>query len=321
MQRRSAPDSIRRKLRLVLDARRFARSNLGLRTGESFTTYSDIGRDTLLLLLSAAHRDTLRPYVWRFPVVGELPYRGYFDFSEARRAAARLGQAGFDTYLRPSDAFSTLGWFNDPLLNTTLGRDSLELVNTVLHELTHNTLFIKGRAEFNESFASFVGARGAEAFYRTRGAETAAGEVDARWRDEKILAAFWRRLAHSLDSAFAAHPASRAERLWARDSVFAVARRELVGRIGLRLRTVSPLYGERVALNNASVLARRVYGRGLELFDVVYWCEGRSVSQAIQRVTSLVRQRREDPFILVAAWARERCPGLIREAGVNPDDP
>jgi predicted aminopeptidase len=319
--RRSAPDSVRRKLRLVLDARRFARSSLGLRVGESFTTYSDIGRDTLLLLLSAAYRDTLRPYVWRFPIVGHLPYRGYFDFSEARHAAATLGRAGFDTYLRPSDAFSTLGWFNDPLLNTTLARDSLELVNTVLHELTHNTLFLKGRAEFNESFASFVGARAAEAFYRSRGAEVAAMEVEARWRDEKILAAFWRRLAHSLDSAFAAHPGSRIDRLTARDSVFAAARRELVGRIGLRLRTVSPLYGERVALNNASVLARRVYGRGLELFDVLYWCEGRSLSQTIKRVTSLVRGKREDPFTLVGSWARERCPALLREAGVNPDDP
>jgi predicted aminopeptidase len=318
--RRNAPDSVRSKLRLVLDARQFARSQLGFKTGESFTTYSDIGRDTLLLLLSAAYRDTLRPYVWRFPVVGQLPYRGYFDFAEARRAAATLGEAGFDTYLRPSDAFSTLGWFNDPLLSTTLSRDSLELVNTVLHELTHNTLFLKGRAEFNESFASFVGARGAEAFYRSRGAEVAALEVEARWRDEKILAAFWRRVAHSLDSAFAAH-GSRAERLLARDAVFSAARRELTGSIGLRLRTVSPLYGERVALNNAAVLARRVYGRGLEVFDVLYWCEGRSLGQTIRRVTSLVRGRREDPFRLIAAWARDRCPSLLLEAGVRPDDP
>jgi predicted aminopeptidase len=318
--RRSAPDSVRRKLRLVLDARQFARSQVGLKTGESFTTYSDVGRDTLLLLLSAAYRDTLRPYVWRFPIVGQLPYRGYFDFAEARRAAASLGRAGFDTYLRPSDAFSTLGWFNDPLLSTTLAHDSLELANTVLHELTHNTLFLKGRAEFNESFASFVGSRGAEAFYRTRGAGVAALEVEARWRDEKILAAFWRRLAHSLDSAFAAHPTSRLQRLIARDSVFAAARHELAGRIGLRLRTVSPLYGERVAMNNASVLARRVYGRGLELFDVMYWCEGRSLAQTVKRVTSLVRGKREEPFRLVAVWAQNHCAALLREAGVNPDD-
>lgn len=206
-------------------------------------------------------------------------------------------------------------------MSTTLARDSLELVNTVLHELTHSTLFIKGRAEFNESFASFVGARGAEEFYRARGAELAAAEVDARWRDEKILAAFWRRLAHSLDSAFSAHPGSRAERLIARDSVFAAARRELVGRIGLRLRTVSPLYGERVALNNASVLARRVYGRGLELFDILYWCEGRSLRQTISRVIGLVRAKPEDPFLVLAGWARGACRALIGETGVVPEDP
>jgi predicted aminopeptidase len=159
----SAP--VRAKLGLVLEARGFAARDLELRAGESFTSYSQLDRDTLILVVSAAHADQLRAHTWWFPIVGRVPYKGYFDFAAARREARRLADAGLDVYLRPADAYSTLGWFNDPLLSTTLARDSMELVKTVVHELTHNTFYAAGSAGFNESFASFVGSRGAAAFF------------------------------------------------------------------------------------------------------------------------------------------------------------
>ena len=157
VERGGVDAATRDKLRLVLDARRFAVDSLGLNAGRSFTRYTDIGRDTLVLVLSAAHRDRLEAYSWWFPIVGRVPYKGYFDFGEARRAARGLRARGFDVYLRPSSAYSTLGWFDDPLLNTTLQEDSVDLANTVVHELTHNLFYAPGQAVFNESFASFVG--------------------------------------------------------------------------------------------------------------------------------------------------------------------
>ena len=121
--------------------------SIGLEAEESFTTFSPLDRDTLVLVLSGAYRDRLMAYTWWFPIVGRVPYKGYFDFDRARSAQAQeLDDRGFDVYLRPSPAFSTLGWFNDPLLSTSLHADTLDLANTVIHELTHNTFYASGSA-------------------------------------------------------------------------------------------------------------------------------------------------------------------------------
>jgi predicted aminopeptidase len=296
-------DSVtRRKLEIVLEARAYARDSLRLRTGESFTTYSPLDKDTLVLVLSAAYRDRLEPYTWWFPIVGRVPYKGYFDFDAARRAARQFYQDGYDVSLRPSDAFSTLGWFNDPLLSTSLKRDSIDLVNTVIHELTHNTFYAPSNVAFNESFASFVGARGAAAFFRERGQPVAAARVDAGWQDEKLLGDFWAALTRTLDSAYAAHRDSRQARIAVRDTVYHRARAELIFRIGPSLRTVSPRYAERVALDNASLLARRVYARNLDLFDQIYVRQGGNLRHTIGRIIALARSSPKDPYGALRKW-------------------
>ena len=293
----------RRKLEIVLAARQYAKDSIQLKTEESFTTYSKLDRDTLVLVLSAAYRDRLEAYTWWFPIVGRVPYKGYFDFDEARNAAKKFDKDGFDVVLRPSAAFSTLGWFNDPLTSTTLVRDSLDLANTVIHEVTHNTFYAPGEAVFNESFANFVGARGAAAFFRSRGQPDAAAKVDAQWEDEKLLGDFWTHLASSLDSAYARHPAeSREARIAARDTVYMNARRSLVTDIGPRLKTIGPFYVQRVILNNAALLARRVYAKDLDLFDQAYVREGRNLRRTIARIITLARSDKKDPFGALRAW-------------------
>ena len=302
----------RAKLRLVLEARDYARYTLGLNVGESFTTYSPLERDTLVLLVSAAHRDRLEEYTWWFPIVGRVPYKGFFDFEAARSLADRLRRDGLDVYIRPASAFSTLGWFNDPLLSTTLRADSLELVNTVIHEVTHNSYYGAGQAAFNESFANFVGARGAEAFFRARGEMSAADEVVLRWEDEKRLASFWSELYASLDSAYRAHPESRDARLAARDSVFASARRVLVESVGPTLRTMPARYAERVTLDNAALMARRVYLTDVQLFDRALAREGGHLARTVERVIQLAKNADGDPFAAVREWVDS--PGRDGEA-------
>ena len=292
----------REKLRVVLAAWAFAADSVGLKVGDSFTSYTRLPHDTLVLLVQAAYRDRLARYTWWFPIVGRVPYKGYFDYAAAKREGDRLKGEGLDVYLRPASAFSTLGVFADPILSTTLAEDSLELANTVIHETLHNTIYLGGQAVFNESFANFVGARGAAWFFRSRAATGAAEETDARWSDTKVLARFWASLYASVDSAYKAHPTDKAARIAVRDSISVRARVELVETLGPQLRTVGPRALERTRLDNAALLARRVYMTDLDLFDAVYEREKWDLRRTIRRVRVLARSSPKDPFGAVKGW-------------------
>jgi predicted aminopeptidase len=297
----------RARLQLVLAARGFAADSIKLRTGDSFTTYSHLERDTLVLVVSGAYRDRLEPYTWWFPIVGRVPYKGFFDFSAAQALARDLERRGYDSYVRPSAAFSTLGWFNDPLLSTTLRLDSINLANTVIHEVTHNTFYKSGQAVFNESFANFVGARGSAWFFRTRGDTMAAAYADADWDDDKRLGAFWASLYRSLDSAYKAHPgdSARVVRLAVRDTVYARGRVHLAQDVAPLLRTISPERAARIRIdNNAALLARRIYLTDLELFDRVWEREGHDLRKTIERVILLAKDA-DDPYVAVKKWLGE----------------
>ena len=305
----STPAATKAKLQLVLDARRFAVDSLGLEARDAFTKFTQLDSDKLVLVLSGTRRDALVPKTWWFPVVGRVPYKGFFDVNAAQNAERRLAADGFDTYLRPAPAFSTLGWFNDPLLSTTLATDSLFVVQTVIHELTHNRIYVKGEAIFNESFAEFVGTRGAVEFFRSRGDSARTRRAEAAWQDELLLGAVWERGYREIDSAFKALPYAadgrsgadsvvRDQRLAARDSVYARLRRQLVDSVGPQLRTIDRSYAERVRLDNAALLARRIYATGLSDFEAAWARDGRRVRATLDRVSDAA-VRGGDPYAAV----------------------
>jgi len=297
----TAPD-VRGKLELVLQARQFAEDSLRLRAGESFTLYSPLDSDTLVLVLSGAYRDRLSMTRWWFPIVGWVPYKGYFGVEQALEAERGLREDGFDTYLRPASAFSTLGWFNDPLVSPTLRADSLGLVDVVIHELVHSTFYAPGQAIFNESFANFAGARGAQEFYRLRGDTLALVRLERRWQDQKTLGAFWMMVYGEVESAYRAHPGDSAARVRARDSVFARMRVKLMEEVGPLLQATNPAILTRTRFDNAMLLGRRVYLTDLELFDQVWELEGRDVRRAVERVVALAEERPADPYGAVGEW-------------------
>ena len=292
----TTPAPLAQRLKLVLVARQFAADSLRLAAGETYTTYVNVGRDTLLLVLSASPRNKLRQFTWSFPIVGDVPYKGFFDARRAQSEAAELDREGYDVYLRPSGAFSTLGYFSDPLFSTAVDRDTMELVATVLHELAHNTLYLKSQTPFDESFASFVGYRGAERFFRSRGDTLDARRAAARWRDERTLDVFYAELARRLDSAYA-DTLSAVRLAHARETIFRWAGAQLAGGVGQGLETYDWRGLSRTPLNNAVVIAQRLYRMNLNLFDEIYVQSNADIAEAIRAIQIRVfTQPDQDPY-------------------------
>lgn len=300
----------RRKLELVLDVRTYAARVLGLRTGESYTTYSSVDHDTLLLVLQAAPKLEFREKTWWFPIVGRVPYKGYFDFARARRDARALEARGYDAYVRPSSAFSTLGWFNDPLLNTVLRYDAVDLTNTVIHELTHNTLYAPSQIAFNESFANFVGAHGAiDYFCSVEGpASEQCGLARRRWSDDLLYGRFLSDLVLRLEAVYARKHLPAARRLALRDSVFQDARRRWDTQVEPAL--TSDQYhgwGRHATLNNAALIARRIYFDRLDVFETAYARTGGNLRRFVALVKDAVGRSR-DAYQGVARLRAARRP-------------
>lgn len=290
----AAPAGIRAKLRLVEDARGFAEHGLGLDPGDSFRSYAEVPGDTLLLVVTAAEELALRWKTWWFPIVGRVPYRGYFDFERALREGERLRAAGYDVSIRPTSAFSSLGWLPDPLLSTTLGQDSIGLVETVIHEITHTTFFPAGQARFNESFATFVGHRGAVAFFCGALADADGCErARLRWDDTREFGRFFQSVARPLQELYASTLDPEEKRVRKRKIFLeaAVRFRDTV-RARLRADRYGTLDPER--LDNAWVLSRLLYYTRLEDFEEVYRRGGEDLRSAVQQIIRAAR--RGDPW-------------------------
>ena len=274
------PPERRAMLELVLAARDHA-AELGLEAGETYRQFSDVGRDTLLLVLSASPRDCLCAHNWSYPIVGRVPYKGFFDLSQARKAAREFDRRGYDWWLRTAGAFSTLGWFEDPLLSTALTRDSVELVSTVMHEIAHNTLYVRSATPFNESYAQLVGYRAAEAFFRAQGDTLQARRASDRWQDEILLGGYYDSLATRLTALYSAHPDSGALEA-GRAAVAAWAGTE-VQRLAPLMRTAR-LSSSGAPVNNARIIAARIYRTRLELFEEWYVLHGRDIRRAVMEL-------------------------------------
>ncbi|ALO45458.1 aminopeptidase [Pseudohongiella spirulinae] len=169
LQDEDLPTTQRQSLELIAQARQFAVYDLHLPDNGSYTSYVDVDREHLVWNVFAAPADSTDPLQWCFPIAGCVTYRGYFSADAAARYADSLERRGFDVYVAGVDAYSTLGWFRDPIPSTIMQRPAHRLAGLIFHELAHQRVYAANDTRFNESFASFVEQEGLRRWLSAKG--------------------------------------------------------------------------------------------------------------------------------------------------------
>ncbi len=198
------PDSLKAKLRLIDHIRRFAIDSLGLKDTRNYKTLYDQQGEEIMWVVIASEPFRLKSKEWKFPIVGTVPYKGFFDKSKAIALKAELERDGWDVDVRNPGGWSTLGWFTDPILSKMLNRSDGDLASLIIHEMSHATIFVKDSVDFNENLATFIGDRGAEQFlisYYGADSEQYTTYIDEQ-RDDTIYSAHMLHGAAVLDSLY-----------------------------------------------------------------------------------------------------------------------
>jgi predicted aminopeptidase len=289
------------KLKLVLAVRKYARDVLKFNVGGSYSSYSRVDRPDLTYIVMAAPKTELKPYTWWFLIIGNVPYKGFFSREEAEAEIARLKAQNYDTMMRTSAAFSTLGWFDDPLLSHLLRYDKVGLAGIIFHELFHNTLYVNGAGAFNESAANFVGNRAAIDFFRDRfGAESKEyARAVQIWDHEREFGRFINQVADTLRGLYRSD-IPRADKLRLREEVFARSQEEWQRYIAEHPDQSFRRFSQR-SLNNAVLMNYLVYLTQIDMFESLYGANGNDLTRTVEAMRSAVAKGR-DPFEAVHEW-------------------
>ena len=205
--RTNTPPSLREKLQLVLGIREFAEHELHLETDGHYSSYADLGRRYVVWNVYAAPEFSLEPKKWWYPVVGSLKYRGFFSEKDAQHCAEGLAKEGYDVYIGGVDAYSTLGFFKDPVLNTFIHNGPPELAEILFHELAHQRVFAKGDTDFNEAFATAVGEEGVRRWLARQGDARSRANYETDLRRNNQFVALVMRACEQLKEVYGEEPA------------------------------------------------------------------------------------------------------------------
>jgi len=307
-------EATRHKLLLARQARAFAIHMMELDAGDSYTTFTRVDDEVLAWILSAAYQDRLESRTWWFPIVGRVPYRGYASRGAAEKAERKLAEEGLDTYLRPTSAFSTLGWFSDPLLSTLLAYEDVEFVATVLHELSHNHLWVKGQARFNESYATFVGQVGAIEFFcgprETPSDPDNCRKARIRWSEYQTFSSFLDRFVEDLQAIYQREDLTPSEKVEMRDSLHLATRDHYAALPDSSgsFRLVSSFVN--APLNNAILMGRMLYYHRLPGFQNLLEAQGGDLKATITTLAMGAKEV-EDPFELLPESSGQSPGGTL----------
>ena len=275
----------------VEDIRRFAMDELGLKESKNYTRYVELDRDYLAAVVSASAKDSFTRYEWWFPVVGKVPYKGFFNVEDARKEREKLEKKDLDVWIRGVDAFSTLGWFRDPLYSYMKKYSDRELAELIIHELLHATVYINSQSQFNEELAEFVGTEGARLYIeKKQNSETAdstpgnqtdtVDQADAAQKDSAAYLAFIRGLIADLDEMYKSD-IPKDEKLKRKEEIISEAKTRFDTNYDNLFTTDNYRGFSKLPVNNAYLELFILYYAGDNYFKDLYEKSGRDLPKLI----------------------------------------
>ena len=264
-------DETRAHLKTAQEARDFAIQKMGLKETKNYTTFVQLNRPYVSWVVSAAPRWRLEHFQWDYPIVGKMPYKGFTSEEDAKDQQKDLETEGLDTYVRGVSAYSTLGWFQDSVLSSMFSSRSYQLVNTIVHETTHTTLYIHNSADFNERLAVFVGNKGTEEFYRAKeGADSPTLQlIHDENQDDQTFSDFIGPKLKALEKWYQTLALSE-HREELRQEQFKSLQADFEKEVLPKMRTHSYDRFAKSALNNARLLYYRTYMQDLKDFETLF---------------------------------------------------
>ena len=299
---------IKFKVRLVQEVKHYGEETLGLKKTKSYSEFLEV-RGAILYVVTACEKDKLQLHSWNFPIVGNVTYRGFFTQEDALNEKRSLEGKGYDSFLQKASAYSTLGWFRDPIFSSMLGSSDAALTNLILHEMTHATIYVKGHTDFNEQVATFVGNQGAVDFlsewYGPRSSEV---EEALAYQSDDLLFSQWIDQACRRLSGFYAREIPREEKLKGREDIFRSIQEQFKGMEG---EFKTDTYGgfEKFELNNAVLLAHQQYIHRLEKFETLFAHLGGSLRKVVEFLKK-IKTTEKDPASFLDRWMGEQTVNL-----------
>lgn len=253
----------------VESIRMYASARIGLEPSKNYTRYVDTGKKHVAVVVSACAADSFTRYYWKYPVLGALPYKGFYREPDAEKEAARLRKAGLDVFVRTVDAFSSLGYFSDPLYAFMADYREDELAELLIHESAHATLFIKGADQFNEEFATFTGRKGAEQYIADKYGAGSPLLASRRARADEALVFidYLKSTAVLLEGVYTDQHLSREEKLARKADILRSRAEQYRFKAESLFSTRAYISFDMGAVNNAYLDLYRLYEEDLGLFE------------------------------------------------------
>jgi predicted aminopeptidase len=276
------------KIYFIEEVKEYGEKMLGLRETKNYTKFFE-AKGPVLYVVTAAEKDRLQLYTWKFPVIGKVTYKSFFTKEAVLKEEQSLEKKGLDTFIQRASAYSTLGWLKDPIFSSMMEWDHVALANVILHEMVHATVYFKGETDFNEQLATFVGNRGAIDFLIKKYGEGSKEVLEAfhNQEDDLLFSKWVDRVCQQL-STYYAKEISRDDKLRGREEIFQSIKEEFRG-IKAQFKTDCYKDFDKKDLNNAVLLAYRRYIHRLEKFEVLYESMGKDLRKVVEFFKRLQR--------------------------------